>query len=320
MTPPAGLRVRPVDDAGSLATYVAIHNGSEPVSPETVASLAWARETYPATHLLLAELDGRGVGVATTGRVYVHAPDHPRYWLGLGVLPEERGRGIGSALLAAASAIARGAGKRGFDTMALETQRDGLRFLERRGFRETGRMRSLVLDLRRADVEVGSEAAAGPEPERIELVTLAQRPELLPGLHEVACDAYPDIPTDGVPIDAGTLDEFTAHLRRPDALPAATVVALERASGLVVGYASIERVAGSTTDGVHGMTAVRPSWRGRGIALAMKREAIRRAARLGIERLETTNDVRNRPMREVNARLGFVPAPDLIDFTGPLLA
>ena len=68
------------------------------------------------------------------------------------------------------------------------------------------------------------------------------------------------------------------------------------------------------------MTAVRPAYRGRGIATALKRATIAWAIGHGLESLETSNDVHNAPMRAVNAALGYEPMPDLIGLQGPLAA
>ena len=46
-------------------------------------------------------------------------------------------------------------------------------------------------------------------PAGIRLVTLAERPDLLPGVHAVAIEAFPDIPSTDEPIDVGTLEAFT---------------------------------------------------------------------------------------------------------------
>ena len=66
------------------------------------------------------------------------------------------------------------------------------------------------------------------------------------------------------------------------------------------------------------MTGVKRAWRGRGIASALKRAQIAWALANGIEVLETTNEVRNAPMRRVNEKLGFTPAPGRIHLRGPL--
>ena len=66
------------------------------------------------------------------------------------------------------------------------------------------------------------------------------------------------------------------------------------------------------------MTAVRRAWRGRGVARALKSAQIAWAKSAGIERLTTTNEVRNAPMRRVNELLGYEPAPGRIMLRGPV--
>jgi RimJ/RimL family protein N-acetyltransferase len=63
---------------------------------------------------------------------------------------------------------------------------------------------------------------------------------------------------------------------------------------------------------------VKRAWRGRGIASALKRAQIAWAIKNGIEVLETTNEVRNAPMRAVNEKLGYRPAPGRIHLRGPV--
>jgi RimJ/RimL family protein N-acetyltransferase len=66
------------------------------------------------------------------------------------------------------------------------------------------------------------------------------------------------------------------------------------------------------------MTAVARDWRGRGVAMALKRATIAWAVARGLEALETANDTDNAPMRAVNQRLGYRPLPDEIYFRGPI--
>jgi GNAT superfamily N-acetyltransferase len=173
-------------------------------------------------------------------------------------------------------------------------------------------MRQVRLDLR------GLEAPPVVPPPGITLVTLAERPDLVPAVHAVAIETFPGMPTGGDPMDAGTLDEFVAReVERPDSPGDAFQVALDEASGEAVGYASLMFAPGSTTVAWHAMTAVRPAYRGRGIATALKRATIAWAIGHGLESLETGNDVHNAPMRAVNAALGYEPMPDLIGLQGP---
>jgi GNAT superfamily N-acetyltransferase len=75
---------------------------------------------------------------------------------------------------------------------------------------------------------------------------------------------------------------------------------------------------GSTTSAWYDMTAVLRAWRGRGVAVALKRATIGWAIAHGLVALDTGNDVENAPMRAVNAKLGFRPLPDLLTLRGPL--
>lgn len=308
-------RLDPADEAG-VAAYVRIRNAVMPDSPASADRVAWQDATYPGdTHLFLAHRGGEAVGAAVAGRIHMYGPGYPRHWLGLWVMPEARRAGIGSALLAVVSDAARAAGKTGFQTMLSEVHEEGHRVLAARGFVEIDRMRQVGLDLR------GLEAPPVVPPPGIALVTLAERPGLVPAVHSVAAETFPGMTTGDEPMDAGTLDEFVAReVERPDIPWDAFQVALDATSGEAVGYASLVLAAGSTTMAYHAMTAVRPAYRGRGIATALKRATIAWAIGHGLEALETSNDVHNAPMRAVNAALGYEPMPDLIGLQGPLAA
>jgi GNAT superfamily N-acetyltransferase len=117
----------------------------------------------------------------------------------------------------------------------------------------------------------------------------------------------------------GSLDEFRIRdIERPGIRPDGFAIAIDDATGKVVGYASLIFEPGSTTRAFHDMTAVVRDWRGRGVAASLKRATIGWAIEHGLEWLETGNDVANAPMRALNARLGYRPLPDYIEFRGPL--
>jgi GNAT superfamily N-acetyltransferase len=306
-------RLAATDDDGRAA-YIAIRNATTPDSPDSLENLRWAEAAYPGGALFLAEAGaGTPVGAASTGRIYMHGPEFERWWLGLWVVPGARRRGLGGALLGAASDAARAAGKTGFQTELSERHADGLRFLAARGFVETDRTKAVRLEL------TGLAPPALDPPRSITLTTLAERPELLAGVHRVAVEAFPDVPTGGEPMYVGTLEEFVARdIEHVDVPRDGFVVAVDDASGEVVGYGNLAFEPGNRRVAWHEMTAVRPAWRGRGIATAIKRATIAWAIAAGLEALETGNDETNAPMRAVNARLGYRPLPDVIGLQGPL--
>jgi len=300
------------DDAADLAAYAAVANATDPAMPTSVDQLRWESATYPGGRRLLAEEHGRVVGVATTGRIYMYAPEFELAWLFIGVLPEACRRGTGTALWAACSGEARAAGRTGFQAEADETSAGGIAFLERNGFTEVERTRAVRLEL--AGLPIPDRIA----PEGVTLTTLAARPDLLPAVHAVAMATFADIPGE-TPIQPGDLTAFTARdVERPGVPHDAFVLAVDDRTDEVLGYASLLIVPASSTVAWHDMTAVHPAARGRGIARALKTETIRWAATHGIQALEAGNDVANAPMRAVNARLGYRPLPDRVTFRGPL--
>jgi GNAT superfamily N-acetyltransferase len=309
--------VRRIDsgDEPSLAAYVRIRNSVAPENTDSLEHVRWELATYAGeiTHFLAETADGTPVGTASTGRIWMHERDYPRFWLGIWVLPEARDRGTGSALYAAISDVARAAGKTGFDTEVSVVHETGHRFLANRGFTETDRAKMVRLDLA---------GLAPPEvraPDGIRITTLSARPELVPGVHATATEAFPDIPTDDEPVDVGTLEAFTARDVNRAGIPRdAFFLALDDASDEVVAYASLCYAAGSTTIAFHDMTAVRPAYRGRGIAATLKRATIAWAVEHGLEALDTGNDEHNAPMRAVNLALGYRPLPDWVGLQGPL--
>jgi GNAT superfamily N-acetyltransferase len=309
--------IRPIhlDDLAGLEAYVRIRNAVTPDNTDSLDQIRWEHATYPGevARFLALEADGTPAGTASAGRIWMHERGFERYWLGIWVAPQAREQGIGSALYDAISAAARAAGKTGFQTELSEAYISGHRFLANRGFVETDRNKMVRLEL------AGLAAPVVPAVPGIRLVTLAERPDLVTGVHATAIEAFPDIPGEDEPIDAGTLEAFVARDVDRTGIPKdAFHVAVDIATGEVAGYASLMFSAGSTTEAYHDMTAVRRAYRGRGIATALKRATIAWAIEHGLEALDTGNDEDNAPMRAVNAALGYRPVPDWIGLQGPL--
>ena len=304
--------IRAITDDADLERLVAIVNGTSPDDPASLDEIHWSNATYPGATRYLAEIDGRAVGAATTGRIYMYPPDHPGFWGSIAVLPEARRRGIGERLLRAISEAAGSAGKTELHIGCSEGRPEAIDFLAHRGFAELERSKSVRLEL--AGVTVPTVAP----PSGIELTTLAERPDLVAGVHAVALETFPEIPG-GDPMAAGDLPEFRARdVDRPSIPKDAFFVAVDPETGRAVGYASLLMIPGSTTTAWHDMTAVLRAYRGRGIARVLKAATIAWALDHGLTALETGNDEANAPMRAVNARLGYRPLPDEVTMRGPL--
>jgi GNAT superfamily N-acetyltransferase len=227
------------------------------------------------------------------------------------VLPEHRGQGVGTRIYEALSEHARRLGRESLWGRVREDDAASRDFVRNRGFREAGREYEVVLDTALPDTSSSA-------PDGIELVSLADRPDLEQAVYEVDCEVGADVPRpEGDDFEGQPFARWREqYLEGPGAVPNAMIAAL--AGDEVVGYTGLRRRGASSPVAENMLTAVRRDWRRRGIATALKREQVARARAAGIEQIFTTNDETNAGMRGVNARLGYRPAPTQIVVTGPL--
>lgn len=254
----------------------------------------------------LAYLDEEPVGLAVgrpsslPGSVYAAAR----------VRPGMRRRGVGSALLDEIRRYARERGATEIWGRMRADDAETIAFAERRGFREVGRERDVVLDLAKV-----APVAAEPPP-GVALVSFAERPDLIPAVfavdNEVSVDVPAHIPHEPVPYETWARE----NIEGPGAFPEACFIAL--AGEEVVGYTALRRYGAKSVEAENRLTAVRRPWRRRGIATALKRAQIEAARTAGIERISTTNDETNVGMRGVNERLGYEPEPERVVVSGPV--
>jgi GNAT superfamily N-acetyltransferase len=306
------LEIRPATSDEDLEHLARIVCTVTPDFPTSLEEIRWGEQAYPGGRRFLAWLDGQPVGSGGAGRMYIYPPEYEGMWGNVVVLPEYRRLGIGSAILATMATTVHAAGKTLLLGRVTEDRLDAIEFLEHRGFAAYERMKAVGLDL------IGYVPAPVDPPAGVRISSLAERPELVEGVYRVAVEALPDIPGEG-PKAPPTLEEYRVlEVDRP-AIPAGGfAVAIDAATGAVIGYASLLLLPGNSTVAWHGMTAVLRAWRGRGVATALKRATIGWACANGIETLETANDIDNAPMRAVNSRLGYSPLPDEIYYRGPV--
>jgi len=295
------LRIREIGE-NELPELVEVAKAAMPREDATVSGLIDWRNQAGATVWLLAERDGEtaGAGFGLTGW---HTPPHRAIGAAL-VAPERRGAGTGAALLEAVAGWALEQGATELEGAVSEDDSGSLAWTVRHGYEEVGRNSRLVLDL------TATEALAQSPPEGIEIVTWAERPELAAGIYEVAREAVPDIPGEEDD-DIGTLDEWLARdMQGESDDPNAVFVAV--ANGEVAGFAKLSLSPERRDRAFHDLTGVKRAHRGRGIAAALKRTQIAWAKANGYTSLQTSNEVRNEPIRRLNEKHGYVLEPGVV--------
>jgi GNAT superfamily N-acetyltransferase len=294
-------RIREIDEE-ELAELVAIALEAQPREHATVSGFVDWRKQAGDMVWLLAERDDDTVG-AGYALVGWHTP--PQRAIGAAfVPPDERGAGVGIAVLDALEGWAAERGCTELEGAVSEDDEGSLAWAANHGYHEAGRNSRLVLDLESAEI------ADPAPPEGIEISTWADRPELAQGMWDVALEAMPDIPGEEED-DIGTFDEWLARdMQGASDDPRAVFVALEH--GEVVGYAKLSLSPESPERAFHDLTGVKRAHRGRGIAAALKRTQIAWAKANGYTSLQTSNEVRNEPIRRLNERHGYVLEPGVV--------
>jgi mycothiol synthase len=275
--------IRRAETDSDLAVWCEVWNAITPREPITVEQLKRRLARQPERLYLVAEDVGSGL---------VTPSDSPgRLYLGVRVLPEERRRGLGSALYERLLEHARGLDPEWLSTQVSEADADSIAWAEHRGFVEYGRQVELVLTL--------GDDERWPAPlDGIHVVELTE--DRHGAAYELTREAWADLPTE-VAVEAPSYDVW---LEEEVPGPVA-FLALE--SDVVVGFAALmDRGPGRLE---HGLTATRRSHRRRGIATALKRAEIAWAAANGYRELITFTQEQNQGMQAINVALGYEPQP-----------
>lgn len=284
-------RIEAASDADLEAMVEVRRRATPDAPPPQVENLRFSLEAKPELVFLVARLGGEPVACG-----YVEG------WSAFAtadvvVVPDRRRLGVGSAVLADISARARAFGNDSVQGEVRENDAESRAFLERRGFVHVGAEKAVVLELE------GSDAPAVEPPPGVRIVSRVEEPDLLDQMYVVGVQADEDIPGQE---DVQTFEQWrTQEIDKPSRRPEFCFIAL--AGGEVVGYAALQ-IHGDQA--FHGLTATRRDWRRRGVASALKRAEIAAAKRAGFKRLLTESEERNEPMRRLNEKLGFVPAPE----------
>ncbi|HXN90542.1 MAG TPA: GNAT family N-acetyltransferase [Candidatus Sulfotelmatobacter sp.] len=189
-----------------------------------------------------------------------------------------------------------------------EDFRKELDLLDRLGYRERSRARTSELDLVERRDHIRSTVAACREQMRergIRLMVLSEDrdPEKMTKLYRMLVEAEKDIPS----TTPWRVLNFDAWKRFWFANPSIHQDRywIARQDESIVGMTALDFP--STRRGVPNtaMTATAPAVRGRGIARALKYEAMNQAIELGFSRVRTNNDADNAPMLRINIEMGY---------------
>jgi GNAT superfamily N-acetyltransferase len=306
------LAIRPFEDR-DYQRIVEIGSQIETDPPPSLEMLQYRDRTWSPEHTktrLVAEVDDRVVGWGQVGHLWF-APHPYRYGMRIEVEPALQRQGIGSALYERLLEVLATADAELVRTEVEATRADAMRFVESRGFTEVQRRHELRLAVSRADVPRRFDAQGIPiSTFDVELKQRGER--LLRELYELevaGVEGEPRPDTDTVM----SFDRFvTQEIEDPRALPDGHFLALD--GERIVGLSRLSRDLSRSDLLNQGFTTVHPTYRGRGIAMALKLRTVRYATERGFSEIRTGNDATNAPMLHINEALGFARHHDLLVF------
>jgi len=123
-------------------------------------------------------------------------------------------------------------------------------------------------------------------------------------------EAIRDIPTT-VPFTATTFDDFMKWMRSPGLHADRIWIARDGDAIIGVSILSYPPKRGVvSTD----WTGVARAGRGRGVARAVKCETVMQAIALGVDRIRTDNDFKNKPILHINETMGYTRRADGVQY------
>jgi mycothiol synthase len=319
ITVPVTIRPFTPDDYPAVAE---VQTAVYPDHPQTPAEMRYQdenRDPRITWGRFLAEREGRVIGTAYFGQesnMY-----HPqKFFIGVNVLPEHRGRGVGKALYERLREAVAPHNPIALRCDAREDALGSLRFLEARGFAEE--MRELESELNVANFQpddwAGELTRTAEQGIVIRSYTelIADDPEAGHKLHELHWQLMQDIPHPDE-LTRVPWEVWSKRFTNPHFLPDANFVALDGEE--YVGVSVLWKNDGDPK--LHtGITGVLRTHRKRGIATALKVRALTYAKEHEAAAVRTFNEVNNNGMLGINFRLGFVPVPAWIFFVKHLTA
>ncbi|THF66781.1 GNAT family N-acetyltransferase [Deinococcus sp. Arct2-2] len=323
MTPPSTLTVKIRDFID--ADYPALAAVQQAVWPQQTVTAEYLqhgdqelREHPRQPHfwrIVAEDHSGQIVGAASA----VQWPgmfDPHRYHAELMVLPEAEGRGVGRALAEALWAHLQERGAREILAGTQEDRPRGLAFLAHWGFAEAMRFFDNVLDVQTFDpAPFAAAAQLAPGYRAVHLADLcAERgPDAAWAAYFAGfVQARADVPRTG---EASPVleSEFRKRGTHPQFWPEAVLLAVHEPTGEVAALTELWLDPADPARLNTGLTGTTRNHRRLGLGLALKLKSIEQARARGAAKIWTGNASSNRPMLNINERLGFVKEPAWIE-------
>lgn len=262
----------------------------------------------------VCEVDGRIVAVGVHGEAW-WAVEPGKYFIFVIVHPDYQNRGIGSALYALnEQKVMQREGLRAIQSDTREDFAHGIRFLEKRGYKQVMRYPRSKLDVQAFQPEKYTDLLERLSNDGIEIISLNQLAERYDDYQRRVYDAevsfLKDVPSPE-PFKPMPFEQYLEQqLGHPAHQPESYFVALD--GDAVVGVSMLGKTPDAERLGT-GLTGVARSHRRRGLATALKATALGFAKSKGIVEVDTDNE-ENNPMYQLNLQLGFKPAPAHLDY------
>lgn len=310
--------LREFDDSDAdYEAMIALNNAVWPQYPATVEQRQHRDRTRDKKYFFarfLVFVDGRAVALCEYFEPW-WTEQGGKYYIEMEVHPDFQQRGIGSFLYDFIMDQIMSDDLKLLCSGTREDKEQSVRFLKKRDFEAVMREPISRLDVTAFDAtpfqSYLDRFAASGLTVRTMTDLMAETNDALYRFYELEWDILQDVPVPE-PFVKTEFDVWRKQMEgNPMFMPEACFIAMDGETW--VGMSCLWKDVAVPTRLYTGLTGVIRAYRRRGIATALKVQAINFAQRLGIESIETDNE-ENNPMFQLNLRLGFKPIPAWVSY------